>query len=73
MLEKYQELIKELKKKELPSLKFVQSIFEMEDANKFLKFNATTEEQLERVQKFENRMQIIKEKLYVPDYQSENV
>lgn len=72
MLEKYQSLIEKLKQKEQPSLKFVQSIFEMEDINKFLKFNATTNEQIERVQRFEKHMQELKEKLCVPDYQLEN-
>lgn len=76
MLEYYQKLIKELKAKkpkEHMSLNFVQNIFEMEDINKWLKFNATTPEQIQRVQRFETNMQNLKEKLYVPDYQSENV
>ncbi len=72
MLEKYQSLIEKLKQKEQPSLKFVQSIFEMEDLNKWLKFNATTKEQKQRVEKIENQMHRLKEKLCVPDYQLEN-
>lgn len=76
MLEYYQKLIQDLKNKSSKgnmSLKFVQSLLEMEDTNKWLKFNATTPEQMQRVQRFEDNMQKLKEKLYVPDYQSENV
>ena len=76
MLEYYQKLIQDLKNKggkEHMSISFVQSVFGMEDTNKWLKFNATTSEQMQRVQRFEDNMQKLKEKLYVPDYQSENV
>ena len=76
MLEYYQKLIQDLKNKggkERMSLSFVQSVFGMEDTNKWLKFNVTTPEQMQRVQRFEANMQKLKEKLYVPNYQSENV
>ena len=76
MLEYYQNFIKQLKQKkqkEQMSLKFVQELFEMEDLNKWLKFNTVTEEQVQHIRKFENLMNELKEKLYVPDYQSENV
>ena len=76
MLEYYQNFIQKLKQKkpkEQMSLKFVQELFEMEDLNKWLKFNAMTEEQVQRIRKFENGMEELEIILYVPDYQSENV
>lgn len=74
MLEKYQRLIKDLKQKSTVSLKFIQSLFEMEDMNKFLKFNATSDKQIQQVEKFEALMQKQKENLYIPpNYQFENV
>lgn len=73
MLEKYQSLIDTLKQKQTVSLKFIQSLFEMEDTNKMLKLNATTEEQVQRIEKFEALMQKQKENLYVPSCQFENV
>lgn len=70
MLEKYQRLIEKLKnsEKKIVSLSFVESLFEMEDTNKFLKFNATTNEQIQRVEKFENQMENIKKKLYISHF-----
>ncbi len=75
MLETWNELLsklKLLKHNVHPSLNFIQSIFEMEDLNKWLKFNATTDEQINRVQKFEKQVENLKEKLCVPNYQIEN-
>lgn len=76
MLEKWQNLLKDLKikkHKDHMSLEFIQSVFEMQDVNKWLKFNATSKTQLERAQNVEATLQALMEKLYVPDYQSENV
>ena len=80
MLEKYQALIKECKGKQEAkrkmhhmSLEFIQGLFEMQDVNKWLTFNAMNENQIQNVQKFENHLQNLLKKLYVPDYQSENI
>ena len=54
-------------------LKTVQQYFEMQDVNKWLKFNAMNKEQVERTNSFEKHLQDLLKKLYVPDYQSENV
>lgn len=82
MLEKYQNLLEKLKSqnnekkvdtKVCMSLSFVQSLFEMQDVNKWLKFNATNENQTQHVERADAIMQTLLEKLYVPDYQLENV
>lgn len=54
-------------------LDVVQGYFEMQDVNKWLKFNAMTEEQEENANSFEEHLQSIIKKLYVPDYQLENI
>lgn len=79
MLEKFQELLQKCKKvqNEEPlmemSLGFVQSLFEMQDVNKGLKYNAMNVKQIENVQKFENNLQKLLEKLYIPNCKLENV
>ena len=79
MLEKFQELLQKCKKlqNEEPlmemSLEFVQGLFEMQDVNKWLKYNAMNVKQLENVQKFENKLQKLLEKLYIPNCKLENV
>ena len=80
MLEKYQKLLSECREKQKldskrmqMSLEFVQGLFEMQDINKWLTFNAMNEKQIQRVQRFENHLQDLLKNLYVPDYQSENV
>lgn len=78
MLEKFQIMLEEFKKnKENELIKFdlktVQQYFEMQDVNKWLKFNAMNKEQVERTNSFEKHLQDLLKKLYVPDYQSENV
>ena len=80
MLEKYQKLLSECREKQKidnkrihMSLEFVQGLFEMQDVNKWLTFNAMNENQIQNVQKFENHLQNLLKNLYVPDYQSENV
>lgn len=78
MLEKFMEKLRQLKsKKEQELMKFsletVQGFFEMEDQNKWLKFNAITKNQLDSVNRFEEKFNSIIKKLYVPDYQSKNV
>lgn len=78
MLERFMEKLRQLKtKKEQElmnfSLETVQGFFEMEDQNKWLKFNAITKSQLDSVNIFEEKFNSIMKKLYVPDYQSENV
>lgn len=78
MLEKFMKKLKEFKNnKEQELMKFnlktVQGFFEMEDQNKWLKFNAITKNQLESANRFEEEFNSIIKKLYVPDYQSENV
>ena len=79
MLEKFQELLQKCKElqNEEPlmemSLEFVQGLFEMQDVNKWLKYNAMNVKQLENVQKFENKLQKLLEKLYIPNCKLENV
>ena len=75
MLEKYQALIEKLKKceeKQHLSAEFIQNVFEMQDVNKWLKFNAITEAQLKRVEEVENSIQALLKKICVPNYQLEN-
>lgn len=69
MLDYYQNFIEKLKKKKQKvqmSLKFVQNVFEMEDMHKELKLNATTEEQVQRVEKLEKQTEELKEKICIP-------
>lgn len=78
MIEKFIEQLKEFttkKEKELMTfrLETIQGYFEMEDCNKWLKLNAVTYDQYLRAVKFEEQINSILKKLYVPDYQSENV
>ncbi len=79
MLEKYQILLErlkqpsEIKPKQDINYEFIQNVFEMQDVNKWLKFNATTEEQLKRVEDVEDNLQSILKKLYVPQSQIVNV
>lgn len=78
MLEKFMKKLKEFKNnKDNELMKFkletVQGFFEMQDLNKWLKFNAITQNQLDNAERFEEQIQSIMKKLYVPDYQSENV
>ena len=75
MLEKYQSLIEKLKKceeKQHMSAEFIQNVFEMQDVNKWLKFNAITDAQLKRVEEVENSIQALLKKICVPNYQLEN-
>jgi len=75
MLERYQILLEKLKKcrdKQHLSTEFIQNVFEMQDVNKWLKFNATTEEQLKRAQKVEDSIESLLKKLCVPNYKLEN-
>ena len=72
------EKLKALKKQtenELMTFKLetVQGFFEMEDNNKWLKYNAITQKEVERANSFEQHLHSILGKLYVPDYQSQNV
>lgn len=78
MLKKFIEKLKQFKKdKDNELMKFkletVQEFFEMQDLNKWLKFNAITQRQVENANRFEERFESTIKKLYVPDYQSENV
>ncbi len=78
MLERFQALLEKCKKEQKDglqemSLEFVQGLFEMQDVNKWLTFNAVSENQIQNVQNFENNLQKVLKKLYVPSYQLENV
>lgn len=78
MLEKFMKRLKEFKSnKDNELMKFkletVQGFFEMQDHNKWLKLNSITQNQVENAEIFEEKIQSIMKKLYVPDYQSENV
>lgn len=78
MWEKFMKVINEFKKsKENELMRFdletVQGFFEMQDHNKWLRFNAITQKQLETADRFEFQLNSIMKKLYVPNYQTENV
>ena len=78
MLKRLQELLDKIKSNlEEPlmkmSLESVQGIFEMQDMNKWLKFNAMNEKQVVNAQNFDVQLGSMLKKLYVPDYQSENI
>ena len=78
MLERFQKMLQNLKnkkEKELMtfSLDTVQDYFKMQDVNKWLKYNATNAEQVRRADRYEENLQSLLKKLYVPDYQSINV
>lgn len=75
MLEKFQKMLEDLKKKQdnelLPTtLENVENYFNMEDWNKWLKFNAITQTQLNRVNAFESNLKKVFAQLYVPDAHS---
>lgn len=55
------------------SLETVQGFFAMKDWNSWLKFNAMNPEELRQIEKTERQINSILEKLYVPEYQSENI
>lgn len=72
MLERFQAMIEELKQKQsnelLPTtVETLEGYFEMEDKNKWLKFNAFTIEQINNAEKFENNLKKVFAKLYVPN------
>lgn len=76
MLEKYQTLLDSIKKsnqKQHMSSEFIQNVFEMQDVNRWLKFNSTTEEQVKRAERVEDNIQSLLKKLYVPQSQIANV
>lgn len=78
MLERFQKLLNNLKEEQKEgmiqmSMEKVQDLFKMQDLNKWLKFNAINEEQIQRVQKLEEHLQSTLKRLCVPiDYQSKN-
>ena len=68
-------MLEDLKKKQsnelLPTtIETVEGYFNMEDWNKWLKFNAMTPAQLRRVEAFENNLKKVFAKLYVPEAHS---
>ncbi len=72
MLEKFQQLLSNLKRKQeiepiTADSKTLEGYFDMEDWNKWLKFNAFTQEQLDRINDFEKNLKKVFEILYVPD------
>lgn len=78
MLERFESFVNSAIEKQekhlmLLDVDVVQGYFEMQDVNKWLKFNAVTEEQIENANRFEEHLQSLIKKLYVPDYQLENV
>lgn len=76
MFDKFMKKLQNMKKQDdlmKFDLKTVQAFYEMQDSNKWLKFNAITQEQLQRTEHFEEHFNSIINKLYVPDYQSQNV
>ena len=75
MLERFQKILEDLKKNQdnelLPTtLETVEGYFNMEDINKWLKFNAMTPEQLGRVNDFESNLKKVFAQLYVLDAHS---
>lgn len=76
MLEKFQSMLRTFKKKDTKmemSLNSVQSLFNMLDMCKELKMHSITPTQVENMQSAEMHINYIIKKLYVPDYQSENI
>lgn len=78
MLERFKSFVNSAIEKQqeqllLFDLDVVQGYFEMQDINKWLKFNVMTKEQEENVNRFEKHLQKIIKKLYVPDHKLENV
>lgn len=75
MLERFQKILEDLKKNQdnelLPTtLETVEGYFNMEDINKWLKFNAMTPEQLGRVNDLESNLKKVFAQLYVPNAHS---
>ena len=54
-------------------LEDVKGLFEIEDHNKWLKYNAMNEKQIENSLSFEKNINSLIKNLYVPSYQQENV
>jgi len=54
-------------------LETVQGFYNMKDWNSWLKFNAMNGKQLKQAEKVDRQINSILEKLYVPEYQSENI
>lgn len=78
MLEKFEKKLNEFKTKKenelvTLSLDTVQDYFKMQDVNKWLKFNAMNDNQIRQADSYEQHLQNLLKKLYVPDYQSTNV
>ena len=78
MLEKFIEYVNNsINKQEEQLMQFkketVEEYFELEDYNKWLKYNAMNEEQLKNAISYEKHLKEILEKLYVPNLQTENV
>ena len=55
------------------NLETIQGFFEMQDQNKWLRFNAITLKQVQDTDRFEEHIESILKRLYVPNYQSKNV
>ena len=78
MLEKFEKKLNEFKNKKenelvTLSLDTVQDYFKMQDVNKWLKFNAMNDNQIRQADSYEQHLQNLLKKPYVPDYQSTNV
>lgn len=77
MLERFQTMLERLKKQQKAgmqemNLEFVQGLFDMQDMNKWLKYNAMNEEQLRNAQKLEDSIQRLLKRLWVPNFQQQN-
>lgn len=76
MLEKYQNFLEKCKKKYKCNdkglmnwdIQKIENLFNMQDTNKELRFNAINQNQVEMTERYEEHIQTLLENVYVPDY-----
>ena len=67
----YEEIAEPNKQLMIFDIETIQGYFKMQDLNKWLKFNAISTQQIEKVDKFEEHLQKILERLCVPSIKNE--
>jgi len=80
MLEKYQSFLEKCKKQykcdshEMMNwdIQKIEGLFNMQDTNKELRFNAINQNQVEIAERYEEHIQTLLENIYVPDYDKIN-
>lgn len=76
MLERYQKFLEKCKQKYKSNnkdmmnwdIQKVENLFNMQDDNKRLRFNAINQNQVEMTERYEEHIQTLLENIYVPDY-----